>query len=179
MDCGPPGSSVHGILQARILEWVAMPSSRGPFQPRGQIHNSCGSYIKGELNCWATWKTPIPLSVSLSVSLSLCLSLSLAHWLARLLAPYLFQTDALECRGSLSSLSCRASKTLSRRCSVPSPHREGAWGLPEQSKPHAGGLLAFCVNKRISASFSPLLSYHRLQTTNFRSIKGPQQGRRP
>jgi len=29
MDCGPPGSSVHGILQARILEWVAVPSSRG------------------------------------------------------------------------------------------------------------------------------------------------------
>ena len=27
MDCGPPGSSVHGVLQARILEWVAMPSS--------------------------------------------------------------------------------------------------------------------------------------------------------
>ena len=29
MDCSPPGSSVHGILQAEILEWVAMPSSRG------------------------------------------------------------------------------------------------------------------------------------------------------
>ena len=29
MDCSPPGSSVHGILQARILEWAAMPSSRG------------------------------------------------------------------------------------------------------------------------------------------------------
>ena len=28
MDCSPPGSSVHRILQARILEWVAMPSSR-------------------------------------------------------------------------------------------------------------------------------------------------------
>ena len=28
MDWSPPGSSVHGILQARILEWVAMPSSR-------------------------------------------------------------------------------------------------------------------------------------------------------
>ena len=28
MDCSPPGSSVHGILQARILEWVAVPSSR-------------------------------------------------------------------------------------------------------------------------------------------------------
>ena len=29
MDCNPPGSSVHGILRARILECVAMPSSRG------------------------------------------------------------------------------------------------------------------------------------------------------
>ena len=29
VDCSPPGSSVHGILQARILEWVTMPSSRG------------------------------------------------------------------------------------------------------------------------------------------------------
>ena len=29
MDCSPPGSSIHGILQARILEWVAMPFSRG------------------------------------------------------------------------------------------------------------------------------------------------------
>ena len=29
MDCSSPGSSVHGILQARILEWVAVPSSRG------------------------------------------------------------------------------------------------------------------------------------------------------
>ena len=29
IDCSPPGSSVHGILQAGILEWVAMPSSRG------------------------------------------------------------------------------------------------------------------------------------------------------
>ena len=29
IDCGPPGSSIHGILQARILEWIAVPSSRG------------------------------------------------------------------------------------------------------------------------------------------------------
>ena len=33
MDCSLPGSSVHGILQARILEWVAMPSSRGSSYP--------------------------------------------------------------------------------------------------------------------------------------------------
>ena len=35
MDCSPPGSSAHGILQARILEWVAMPSSRGIFLTQG------------------------------------------------------------------------------------------------------------------------------------------------
>ena len=34
MDCSPPGSSVHGILQARILEWVVISSSRGSSQPR-------------------------------------------------------------------------------------------------------------------------------------------------
>ena len=34
LDCSPPGSCVHGVLQARILEWVAMPSSRGSSQPR-------------------------------------------------------------------------------------------------------------------------------------------------
>ena len=34
MDCSPPGSSVHGISQARILEWVTFPFSRGSSQPR-------------------------------------------------------------------------------------------------------------------------------------------------
>ena len=42
VDCSPPGSSVHGILQARILEWVAVPSSRGSSQPRNQ---TCFAYI--------------------------------------------------------------------------------------------------------------------------------------
>ena len=50
IPCGPrdsslPGSSVHEILQARILEWVAMPSSRGSSQPRDQTHISYVSYI--------------------------------------------------------------------------------------------------------------------------------------
>ena len=36
MDCSPPGSSVHGVLQARILEWIAMPSSKGSSRPRDQ-----------------------------------------------------------------------------------------------------------------------------------------------
>ena len=40
MDCRPPGSSVHGILQEGMLEWVAMPSSRGSPQPRDLAHVS-------------------------------------------------------------------------------------------------------------------------------------------
>ena len=39
MDCSPPGSSVHGILQARLLEWVAISVSRGIFPT--QESNSC------------------------------------------------------------------------------------------------------------------------------------------
>ena len=38
MDCSPPGSSVHGTLQASILEWVAMPYSGGFSQPGDQTH---------------------------------------------------------------------------------------------------------------------------------------------
>ena len=41
MDCSPLGSSVHGTLQARILEWVTMPSSRGSSQDRDQTCVSC------------------------------------------------------------------------------------------------------------------------------------------
>ena len=45
MDCSPPGSSVHGILQARILEWVAMSFSRGYSWPRDWTSISCVSCI--------------------------------------------------------------------------------------------------------------------------------------
>ena len=41
MDCSPPGSSVHGILQARILGWVAISFSRGSSQPRDRTQVSC------------------------------------------------------------------------------------------------------------------------------------------
>ena len=48
----PPGSSVHGILQARVLDWVAMPSSSGPSQPWGlnQVSGTAG----GPFTIWAT-----------------------------------------------------------------------------------------------------------------------------
>ena len=48
MDCSPPGFSVHGILQARILEWVAISSSRGSSGPRD---GTCVSYV----SCTGRW----------------------------------------------------------------------------------------------------------------------------
>ena len=59
MNYSPPGSSVHGILQARILEWVAVPFSRGSSQPRDQTLVSCiaGRFLLSE--------PPVPLMKAL------------------------------------------------------------------------------------------------------------------
>ena len=57
MDRSPPGSSVHGIFQARTLEWVAISSTRGSSQPRNRTCISCiGRQI---LYYWATWEASI------------------------------------------------------------------------------------------------------------------------
>ena len=57
MDCSPLGSSVHGSLQARLLEWVAISSSRGSSRPRDW---NCVSYVscisRQILYHWATWE---------------------------------------------------------------------------------------------------------------------------
>ena len=59
MDCSPPGSSVHGISQARILEWVAISYSRGSSWPRDWTHVSWCSWIgRWIFNHWATWEAP-------------------------------------------------------------------------------------------------------------------------
>ena len=67
VDCSPPGSSVHGIIQLRILEWVAISSSRGSSQPRDQTCISCqtgdasGFFAIGRwiLYHWVTWEVPL------------------------------------------------------------------------------------------------------------------------
>ena len=51
VDCSPAGSSVYGILQARMLEWVAIPFSRGSSQPRDR---TWVSWITGFFTIWAT-----------------------------------------------------------------------------------------------------------------------------
>ena len=49
IDGSPPGSSVPGIFQARILEWVAISYSRGSSQPRDRTHVSCISCISRQI----------------------------------------------------------------------------------------------------------------------------------
>ena len=58
VDRSPPGSSVHGILQAWILEWIAISSSRESSQARDWTHISCVSCIgRWFLYQWATWES--------------------------------------------------------------------------------------------------------------------------
>ena len=54
MDYSPPGSSVHGIFQARILEWVVIPFSRGLLIQGSNLHILLGRHI---LYHWDTWGT--------------------------------------------------------------------------------------------------------------------------
>ena len=88
-DCSPPGSSVHGILQARILEWVAMPSSRGFSPPRDQTQTNlltCSDYIVTRSRVLVIVSTPTPwITLDQLPLLSgpplLCPSLDGLHWL--------------------------------------------------------------------------------------------------
>ena len=64
MDCNPQGSSVHGILQARILEWVAISSSRGSSWLRDRTWVSCiGRLI---LYHWVTWEAHVRYYVDIN-----------------------------------------------------------------------------------------------------------------
>ena len=68
MDCSLPGSSVHGILQARIPEWVAISFSRGSSRPRDQTWVSGVSWVgRWILYHWHSWV--IINSISLLLSL--------------------------------------------------------------------------------------------------------------
>ena len=59
-DCSPPGSSVHGIFQARILKWVAISYSKGSSWHRDQTGVSCVFCIDRQiLYHWATWEVSL------------------------------------------------------------------------------------------------------------------------
>ena len=67
MDWNPPGSSVRGISQARVLEWAAISSTTGTFWPRDQTHVYYVSCIAGRFFIhWAIMEAPLhnlPLNI--------------------------------------------------------------------------------------------------------------------
>ena len=65
MDCSPPDSSLHGILQARILKWVAIPFSRGSSWPRDWTQVSC--ITGGLFTSWAIRVAPSPSHILINV----------------------------------------------------------------------------------------------------------------
>ena len=70
MDCSLPGSSLHGILQATVLEWVAISFSRGSSWTRDRTQVS---HIPGRrFNLWATLRLFFLLTLVLSFSVDLC-----------------------------------------------------------------------------------------------------------
>ena len=74
MDCSLPGSSVHGIFQAIVLEWIAISFSRGSSQPRDWTRVSC--ILDRRLTVWAN----LILSSSINISFSVIeASLNYAH----------------------------------------------------------------------------------------------------
>ena len=76
VDCSLPGSFLHGILQARILEWVAISFSRGSSWPRDQTGVSC---IGGRcFNLWAT-SSVISKNYTTASRCSLCLLIASAY----------------------------------------------------------------------------------------------------
>ena len=93
MDCSPPGSSVHGIIWARILEWVTTSCSMGSSWPKNQTWVSwIGRQI---LDHWATWEFP-PVFILLNKSLwSNHLSLFLIYHTIRYMRKEILMKDHL------------------------------------------------------------------------------------
>ena len=85
MDCSLPGSSVHGVSQAKVLGWVATAFSRGSFQPREQTHISCiGRWI---LYHWAAREIPLNSYMLLLLSRFSRVGLCVIPWTAAYQAP--------------------------------------------------------------------------------------------
>ena len=110
MDRSPPGSSVHGISQARILEWVAMPFSRGSSQPRDQTQVS---YI----SCIDRW---VPYHKCHLGSPNLCLRVLVAQ-----LCPTI--CDPMDCSPSGSSVQRILQARILEWVAIPFSRKKELW----------------------------------------------------
>ena len=112
---------VHGILQARILEWVAVPFSRGSSQPRDRTQVSC--IVGGFFTSWATREAPVP---------SFC-----PQWMGRRM-----NQDLPDSKGLLGYVLCR------RGVRGPYSPDHVHWGRRPSPSPGSAKFLAWCDPKK-------------------------------
>ena len=94
LDGRPPDSSVHGILQARILEWVPISFSRGSSWAKDGTHVSCISFIgRQSLNHCATWETLKSNSYILFLQLAVVYTILSAPFLGGLFVLSFFKLE--------------------------------------------------------------------------------------
>ena len=145
MNSSPPGSSVHGIIPARTLEWVAISFSRGSSQPRDQTHVSClaGEFFttepSGKLSVSFLTKTLILLYQGPTfTALCICVHTQLSSTRSdpmeptRLLCPwdYPSKNTGVGCHFPLQGLSSSMTSTL---ITILPP---GKWQQPHFWQPH-------------------------------------------
>ena len=123
---------------------------------RNVLYNSLYILTERSLTHLCSIRAWVPMSVLLSLSLSHCLSLASSLELVLTLLPGLLRPSR---KGTL--------------CLHPLERMPGVF--VSDASPVSRALLVLCVKQGISASFSLSLSYHRLWTTRFQSIKEPQQ----
>ena len=136
MDCSPPGSSVHEILQARILEWVAIPFSRGSSQPRDQTQVSC---IAGRF--FTIWPPGKPICNGLVISPK-----KIHEWLISTWKPIQRHSVQFSCSAVSDSLQPHELQHARPPCPTPTP---GAHSCP---------LSRWC-HPTISSSVVPFFSF--------------------
>ena len=119
-NCSPSGSSIHGISQARILEWVAISFSKGSSQPRGRTRVSCiaGRFLTG----WSStdaWDQLMPLLKWIIFQLLPLLNLCPSHpYREFLLEPFSYNPFTFKSPITGTALVI-AAKTLSYQLRVP------------------------------------------------------------
>ena len=130
MGCSPPGSSVRGIFQARILEWIAISFSRGSSQPSDRTHISC--IDRWILYHWATWEAHL-LVRSINVrGVAPCTSFYSKYWwcsskLEKDNQPVNIEDD---CRGHKG---CRRNKQTGSQSACDSFRKEAGRGPLEEA----------------------------------------------
>ena len=134
MDCSPPGSSIHGIFQASILEWVAIFSTRGSSQPGIE---PCISCIAGRfLTHWAIREVPQSINISSNLKKNILLTaynlaFNFFFLMIQILTRYPLLVTAVLYQTSESSLElsgCVCFKPKSRVSLRPSVPNSQEWG---------------------------------------------------